>query len=340
MDSSVDNPAKWLDQLIHQPEDEHIVSVAVQQCYRYTQAHLSYRRSAGARYTELLQISREQLIWDCIADMFARDEYDRFVEFVRYFEDIPLREISSAEAQMYFRRFIARKVNDRIFRMLREYDGNLGKLYRNLRIAARSSSRVHVSKIQEGNWVVLNDYQTRYHNAELIQPEFFEMRLTSRIQTGEETIPTILSHCVDIMEESEGKPAYPLIGLAAIIRSTLQLLARNEEIFTPVNSLDIQQDFEVNNLISGVMARVHAKWYERYVSSGKLSDQVYSLYLRCIEQAIRSKVEDQAGSSLYKELKQHLPDLSRAQYAKNHRPYLEYLYKRVKAELATELQEN
>ncbi len=313
--------------ILHQPHDEQNVHELVKQIYRYAYAYISSKAKSG-RLSQFIQLSYEQMAWDCIADMFRRDENGAYPEFQRFFSGKSLYESEGTEVESMLRCFVFNHVNDRLFELLREHDRELSKLTRNLKSAARSSDRVYLTNYESSSWVVLNKHQPRASDHYLLPPEMLEARLTGKVKPGS-SAPEILEGCIDVLEKSDCSPSYPAVGLAVAVRALLDRCTESEE---SVSHSYLEKD--ARDVADRVINQVKNTLFDQYVGE-KVSESLYLSYFDCIREVLHERYEfgNTRADSLFQKLQKHVEGLDRTLYTQYHRNILEYLNRKVAKQL-------
>lgn len=325
----MDDLAGRLHRLLHQPNDEANVREVVQECYRIALASLRRKQAAGRKYPEWLGIKIQQLSWDCVADIFRRDESGHFSEFHRFFDDYPLHELHHGEIHSLFRCFVCNKTNDRIFQLMREHDPELGKLIRNIKCAIRGISRAYLTRYEDSTWMVVKGSTSGDAGKLQIPPEHLEARLTGKIYSNKD-MSQIIGRCVDIIEASEYQSSYPVIGLAMVIRS---YFSRQHSEFMKYSDPLAERDTFI--LIDHAVTDVRQNLYPRYVATNKINETTFDLYFDSIREVLLTKVKDgdAYSESLFNRLQSKDEYLSRKEYNNCHRSKIEYIYGKVTQKL-------
>ncbi len=103
-------------------------------CHALASAFLQSKR-AGWALTNLHAFSYSDLAYDCIADLFHRDDEGNYLQWRAYFEGVPLGDLTEEEILAHVRRLVFNKVNHGIFRIFNDLDPSLGKVLRNVKLA-------------------------------------------------------------------------------------------------------------------------------------------------------------------------------------------------------------
>lgn len=316
--------------IMHQPHDESNVRWLVEHSFRYASAYLDNKASVKQQYIKMLHLTKGQLTWDCIADMFRRDEHGHFPEFHRFFSGKSLYQSAPVEVETMMRCFVFNHVNDRLFQLLRENDPELGKITRNIKNAVRGSDRVYLTQYEGSTWMVLKSYENREFQSYQLPPEHFEALLTGKISAGA-NIPDHLQACIEVLETADCRPAYPVIGLAVIIRSYNY---RYLETDTHISSH--HPDPDSKDIIDNIVYSVQSSYYNRYVKQHNIDKSIYTSYFECIREIMYERLESDDATkttSLFDKLCEKLVDVDRSDYISFHKSKMEYLYRKVNQQI-------
>ena len=78
-------------------------------CHAITSASLKHIISDGSIKQEYLGLRRFDIAYNCIADLFRKDDAGNLVQFQAYFKSFSARELSDAELLAHLRRIVRRK---------------------------------------------------------------------------------------------------------------------------------------------------------------------------------------------------------------------------------------
>jgi hypothetical protein len=138
-----------------------------------------------------------------------------------------------------------------------------------------------------------------------------------------------------LREQHERCRIVPMISVGLLIRSSYE---RKRVVDTNVVRIDdnlVESDTAAT--IGTVCTAVRERTASKYVGKGKVAEEVFVRYFDVIECGLRGKFtgsydHDGSDGSLYEELKKLMPNLTKDEYAKQHRNRLEYLLKLVEKE--------
>lgn len=307
-------------------------------CKTLALAYLKKKVQSGNTYLLTLMGSLEDLAWDCIADLFERDESNNFVQFERYFAEDTITELSEQQVQIRLRRLIFSKVNDGIFRNFGVFDLSLSKIIRNLKLAADKLG-IPIERQGHHNFLFFSDRSSTREYKPIMPPEFLEIKLTTRLQATHIDIPDVLGEAIHIFQQQNMyQQRYALVQLARIIRRSFVYLhdewPENHHPEDPVISKG-----QLRKYLLSILKEHRLSFYRSYVEKGKIKIEILDKYIRCVKRIIEHHyiMETQIGDSYYDHFKQEFPSVSKEEYREVHRQYLEYMVKLIREDLVSNL---
>jgi len=303
-------------------------------------ASLKYSIIDGSKNQETIGLTRNDVAYDCIADLFQKDDAGRFVKLIAYFSSFNLEEISDQEIVVLFRRIVSSRVQQGLFHLYRETDPSLGKILRNIKFSIHQLNNydqtdrfgeTHIAPIHgeiAGHLPVI-DLQT-------LTQQF------SPYANGSESIPQLLAKLsLFLAEQDEYKRTVPLIIVALAFRA---IYARELPAEFPSACL-IEE-----NLDAGFAASVVAKSCETikqkmkpmYLKKKKISTDLFEIYFEVAQISVSYLLLNTNGedTSLFGALKSKLPQLTPREYTQKHKNTLEYLTRLCKEEAIIHLRKD
>lgn len=288
---------------------------------------ISFLKSKAASHKlnpEFLHLNLHDAAYDCIADLFVRDDQNAVVQLKGYFGSLGVDQLSDEALLAHLRRLICSKVNQSIFRLYNEIDPALGKILRNIKLAILALRNFDESEWM-GETIITPVTCDSLSGREDIPPDVLEAELRKDL-SGRERIPELMSKLALILRrQNEYSRSVPLMLVARVFRSIysepMQAVAVG-----PTAELNLLKE-DAATLIRHACGSIQREMLPRYVGKKKVSETTYGHYFAVIEQRLLSMVvsEDGVDFSYYQELRKHMPGLTREHYAKAHRATLEYL---------------
>ncbi len=293
------------------------------------------RRTYGGRMNPLLVgLSESDIAFDCIADLFQRDEEGHFSELVRYFENHPTDD--DEELYIALRGLVFKHVDQSLVRIYGEIDSSFGRILRNLRNAIRSS-RYFVEVIRFGEQhIVPSGVDPLLHAPpcpiEILRQQFSNVALVY------DNAPILVKKLHTILvQQDEYQRCVPFLSVAYLCRELQQLSVdtREAEVSQTVNDIDLPV---LHQAIEDTCKRLFQEMRPSYVGKGKCHLEEFVSYVKTIESILKARLSNGTPhQSNYHFLKQEMIGLTRTEYAERHRTILEYLTRLAKKQLSNEI---
>lgn len=281
------------------------------------------KRSAG-RLSVLHGLNHSDIAYDCIAEIFEKNERGEYMQLGAYFAGVNLGDTSDQEILAHFRRLVFSKVNHGIFRLYNEADPVLSKILRNLKLAIISLNNFNEVQRFDEACIAPSLSETNEHLPEpTLEGLERELRQVTR---GNESIPDLLAKLsLCLREQQEFSRVVPIVAVAMILKSIYT--SGNE---SPVEETRIEANLELEDaasLIRLACQRTRQDTSPRYVDKGKANRKVFDRYFEVIETSLRQQLIMNDGDefSYFESLKNLMPELTKEEYRKKHKSQLEYL---------------
>jgi hypothetical protein len=293
--------------------------------------------SSGKVSFTIAHLDLHDIAYDCIAELFRRDDEEALVQFKTYFSGLEVDKLSDAQLVDHLRRLVFSKVEQGMFRIYAEHDASLAKILRNMKLAIHSVN----------NFVVIERFGEMYIIPSSVDPNFrlpvmpaeYLQQLMFETIAKNDRIPDILSKLsLRLTKESQFARAVPLVGTAIAVRIVL-----SEEVAMVVESRMAQVEIgDMETMIIRVLNRIKDKHRETYVKKNKLTPKEYELIFRVVHKNLTSIIIDNDGedASLYDYLASEMQKLSKPLYRKRYKAVVEYILLLAKKELGKDLKRN
>lgn len=286
-------------------------------------------------------MNQNQIVFDCISDIFSRNENSRFYRVESYFENLSdkLENLSEEGIIIVFRRFIFNIVHNNLIRLYSEADPALGKILRNMKISLNKNP--------------LFTQLTRFGDVYLIpegadvlweKPPFaFEQlqNIFSKTAIVYDNIPEMFKklHSV-IVEQDDYQRAVPFVSAALLFKEVYVLGWKFEDHENKSNNVltDLEND-DIKTIVNNVCSKMKNKMYRSYVIKGKVNEILFSKYMNTLTEILINSFSSgmYETDSYFDSLKNHIPELTKEDYARDHRTIIEYLAKLGKEKMKIEL---
>ncbi|MFH0989091.1 MAG: hypothetical protein V1799_03645 [bacterium] len=313
-----------LEAILSSSYNEQRLNELVKLCHGLAISFLKSKRASGRLTKNLLGIDLTDLGYDCIADLFQRDQYGNLVQLKIYFEGFPVSSMSNEELIAQLRRLVFSKVNINLFRLYNEIDPTLGRILRNIKIALQTLN----------NFTEFERFGESYIAPSccdplLNLPEYpIELLEVDMRATGDETniIPSLLSTLSRIIrEQNTYSRSLPIIMVAKVFRSVFGSPAISDIQRPEVEETLMEEDIRL--LIREACKHVREKMAIKYVGKRKVCTEVYESYFTVIERRLHAVLifQNGEGFSYQRELQRHIEGLTKEEYSRKHKNILEYL---------------
>lgn len=327
--------------IITQPDpDRETINDFAYACHRFARIYLKKKIKSRQLYLNQFDMDVSDLAWDCIAELFVRDENGGFPELRTYYGGLDLDEMTDKQLTAHTRRLVFSKVNDGLFRLHNTYDSSLGKIIRNLKNAVQLDEEVRLDR--EKNDQVL-DFRNPAKSEEesrlvLMPSDLLEARLVAEIN-DKMFMREVLERVKHILRrEIWYKTEYPLVELAQVIRNAFSRSAEVDNKEYQGNGQPLFRKEELTHFIDETIEELKNKMYPRYVKTDKLDAQTFYNYFRSIRDIMMNAfVMDRGNLSYYDFLKEYMVEVSKDTYRQHHRIYIEYLVKLVRSNLVNRI---
>lgn len=281
---------------------------------------------SGSLNREYIRLSVHDAAYDCIADLFRRDEHNALIALVSYFSSFDLPSLSDQELLSHLRRLVFTKVNDGIVRLYHDGDPALSRIIRNIRLAVHSL----------GNFVEIERFGELYiapSMCDLLEhlPKFDEEQLERFLEIevrGSENILEIAGKLIKLLREQEHHAR--MVNVLQVAMTIRSLYARKTIVTNTAFDTSVGDPGQrIQETVVSTLARINRGMFSSYVEKGKVSIEEYATYFNVIKDRLDYMIQSGSmdGQSLFACLKKYHPDLSADVYKKSHRSRLEYLFR-------------
>ncbi len=311
-------------------------------CYAFAFPLVSKKLSLGKLNLKLLGMSQNEIVFDCMADIFSRDNEDKFYKIKTYFENLNNlpESLSEEEIIIVFRRFLFNVVNNNIIRLYFETDPVLGKILRNMKIALkRDTSFTQLARFSDV-YLVPDGIDVLWN-----KPPYIFERLQndfSKIVLIDDTIPEMIKKLYDfIVNQEEYQRAVPFVS-AAILFKEVYVLGWKSEVREITNNMSITDldNEDIKAIVKKVCTKIKNCTYHTYVDKGKVTELLFLKYIDTLNDILINSFStiEMITDSYFENLKTRIPELTKDAYIKGHKKIIEYLAKMGKEEMKNELQ--
>lgn len=273
----------------------------------------------------ILGMSENDLLYDCLADLFERDGSGRFPQIAEYFnrEIDDIKTSNETEMLLTLRRLVFGKINQNFIRIYSEADPILSKILRNLRIAVEKQKLFEL-EIRFGETYVIPTGVEILRDRPPIPEEFLKEQISKNVSIHD-NIPKVLNtiHSI-LMTQNEYQRCVQLVYIALNIKFIYSLgkLDCEDREYVEIDFIHL----DIENISNSVCAELLHELYDNYVANKKCGDDIFGKYINATKEILRQTYGDGdgKGESFYEILNQQIPELTKTEYAEKHRTTLEY----------------
>ncbi len=301
------------------PELQTLVRVALS----LAESSLRLKRSAW-KLMQMHDLDQSDLAYDCIADLFRRDDEGTLIELKVYFKGFDVAKSDEAQILVLFRRLVFAKVNNHLFHLLSESDTVQARILRNVKNAVQSMKHfVEIDRFGELHIVPVD--ADPLLECPQVQREELE-RLCFEYGTMTSNVPQLMAGlALALRQQTDRCRAIPMFLLAAVMKDVMEKQLPAHGYGQPhVPHLDAE---DAVTLIHEACNDAHRKFTQSYVRTDKLSNDTLGNYIATAKELLMKKVVENDGhdASLYKVLVRKMPELTETEYRKHHKARLEYV---------------
>lgn len=281
-------------------------------------------------------LSVTDLAFDCICDLFARDDDGRYKALESYFSAYDISGFSDEDAYFHLQRLSFTKVRNGLFRLYSEMDPQLARILHNTKVAAKALGLfTEIDRLGE-SCLAPSLCETAEH-----LPPADVTDLTAWLSgeaSGNEFIPELLGKlCLSLRTQTTFSRVVPIVTIGLAIR-TFYGQKEIHQLAEPATVID-EGIIDGGKAITEACNAVKARTYHKYVERGKVSAELFDLYFRIIAQMLELRFvsNDGAGFQLSESFLMSMPGLTLQEYRKKHRNRLEYLARLVQKRVSRTL---
>lgn len=304
----------------------------VRLCYTLSLPLIRKRISQGKINLEALGLNQNDVVYDCIADLFIRDNTGHFTEIENFFgkEIEDTHRCSDALLIETLRRIVFGKVSANIIRIHSGADPAFGKILHNLDVAL-TRGRLFEKFVRFGETMLAccdSDLLLHLPGPPL---EYLRQRL-SHIVLIQDSMPAMLKKLYDILlDQQQFQRTIPLVRVGTLLKEVYALGAESEPESENSSLISLEEE-DGARMVQAVCADLHRDMVPHYVGSGKLTENALEVYLQATKAILSDLVlKGRDDCKPYFEyLKDRIPGLSKEEYINRHKPILEHFVRSAK----------
>lgn len=305
-------------------------------CRSIVQPYLFHIRSSVSGLCTQQGLTITDLAYDCIADMFLRDDSNKFVKIENFANSLDenIDQISDTNLFLAFKSFLTCIADCQLARLYAQADPSGAKIYRNLRDVIKTSTFFNLRKDFRGFVLEPNNHEPQNHLSHFPMEEL-EKELSNRVghQLSAKIFLTFLNNI--LTEQTQYRRSIPLYDLVQILKKL------HYEDFDPPSetqplSTEGLQEFEIGQICREVETVLKEKILLTYFTKRKIDRKEAEALCNAFHDMICDWQSNEKNCALFNYLQRHL-DINEATYEETLRPKMEYLLKIARNEFAARL---
>jgi hypothetical protein len=282
-------------------------------------------------------LKESDVVYDCLADLFQRDDQASFPQIRTFLEHhLPnFESCSDQEILVAFRTLVVGKVNENIIRVYGETDPMLRKILRNLKLALeRSNCFEGISRFNEMYFVPAG-VDPLFHLPP-ITVDFLKQEFT-RTVVQDDLIPGMLNKLYETLcNQEEYQRAVGVVDVAVLFKDIYAFRWQTEQQTEIIQDEPQTTHSDLLGLVNIVCRDIRTEMLNNYVRTGKCTQQEFESYVQALQKILQEEFGGAEKTSYFNCLQDYLPGLTKESYTLQHRNIMEYLAKIAKERLREE----
>jgi hypothetical protein len=287
---------------------------------------------------ESLGLKEDDIVYDCIADLFVRDNAGQFTEVERFFskEIEDTNRCTDALLLDTLRRIVFGKVSFNVIRIHSGADPAFGKILHNMDVAV-TRSRLFEKFVRFGETMLAcceSDLLLHLPEAPL---EYLRQQL-SRIVLIQDSMPTMLKKLYDVLhDQEEYQRTVPVVCVVTLLKEVYALGAEAEPESDEFSLKGLEEEDAVR-LVKAVCSNLQADLCSHYVGTGKMTENVLKAYIQATNGILSDLVlkgRDEC-KPYFEYLSDRIPEMTKEEYINRHKSVLEHFVRAAKRGLSEE----
>jgi hypothetical protein len=302
------------------------VREVVRLCYALALPLIRKKIVQGKINLDSLGLNQIDVVYDCIADLFVRDNAGHFTEIARFFNKEIEDSSRCSDALMLdtLRRIVFGKVNVNLIRIHSGADPVFGKILHNLDVAL-SRSRLFEKYVRFGETTLACCDSDLLLHLPAPPLEYLREQL-SRSVLIQDSLPTMLGKLYDILQDQqEFQRTVPFICVGMLLKEVYALGAEAES-EQEQSSLDDLERKDVARLVQEVCANLRTDMFSHYVVTGKMTEDIFETYLQAASGILADLALNGRDNCrpYFEYMSDRMPEISKEEYINRHKSVLEH----------------
>jgi hypothetical protein len=305
-------------------------------CRSVIDAYLNSTRRSITRLCLTQGLTITDLSYDCIAEIFARNEQNKFPQIENFTGVLrePLDVIPDNDLFLAFKQFLICITDAQLARLYAQSDPAGAKIHRNIRDTVKNSKLFRLERDFRG--LILRPTIDFAEHLEQYPREELERALFDRID-HQITTPDLLNIIYTILiEQHTYACSIPLVDIVQIFKKVYHGDLNVENCSCDISSESLTQ-FEIDRVCSQIELSLKEKILLTYLARGKVdrkeAEAMFDTFKDLLEDWCNS---EESQTSIFNYFKQYLP-VTEEQYESLYRSKMEYLLKIAREEFRIRL---
>jgi hypothetical protein len=296
--------------------------------YQIALKYLRYHQNKIINILNREDITLKELAIDSIAELFVETESEGFILLKETFSKWEPKIETEEEALFFLNKVVAGKVEQHIFKLLKEEDPFFSKLLDSVYYLVKKNG---FHKIHFMGKTFITENESENFEKCFISPDEFEKLPTILFQKKGTLLDDLFGY---LKNETDFNPAIPLNDLI----NRLKHINFSEYL---VNEFVINEyrKLEVNEIVQEGFKSALEKLTHSYVEKGKLNFEEQKAFESALKEMANDLCDGGINPGFYNYLFPHFSGLSEIDYKTKYHNILEYLLKVMKSNIAEKLTE-
>ncbi len=300
----------------------------IEKSYRIALKYLHFQRLKISKLILNEDLTLEEIAIDSIAALFVKENENNLISIKQTFNNWQPAIKSEADFIFFLNKVVASRVEQHIFKLLKEADPFFSKLLDSLNYLIKRNECTKINFL--GKTYISKTNEDQFDKC-FISTDEFEKLPVCLFQNKKTLLNDLFNH---LKNETDYNPAIPLNGLI----SKLKHINFSDYLVIEFVSSDFRK-IEVNQIIEEGYSFAIEKLINSYVEKGKLDYKEQIAFKTALKEMASDLSDGGINPGLYHYLSPHLVGLSEIEYKSKYHNILEYLLKVMKNNIAKKLTE-
>lgn len=300
------------------------VNYLIEIFYRYSFTYLKFRYKHLNKVLLAEDVNLKELAIDAIAPLFERDESGLFIKIIKAFNEWKPKIETDQQAAFFINRIVAKSVEKFVAELLRQSDPFFSKILDSINYLIEKHG---YSKKNFIGTTFIIEAETEKIGL-LPDSKFINELPIEMFLRNDEILNQIFTH---IKENTDCTPAIPLNALVTKIKQ-IRLFSYNIS-----QSTKNGNETEIESIVNKALEITYTKMYESYLSKNKINEHEADGIKKALRNVIIDLRDGGINPGLHRYLLEQMPELTFEKYQKHYQNVFEYLFKTLKKEIATQL---